>query len=1197
MQAGAFYGLRNNNVTTNPSPDIMNNMVMSSAKRITSDDGSCGATPRESSVEIETRWTGEGTGSAETLSASLSNLEKYFRSTAGCGPALMFARTSDSIVGAFAGGDLAKSTAASLIKAATKSTGSAVPAQFAMQACGAPGTEPAFDTRFGLFADLRGNTSTVQAFLGEYMAGVGKCIDLRDLESGEAPIRTSVTVLGSSFASNSAAPNGTASKRSGIVNARAECRDIEVHSGDGCGSLAEKCGISGADFTKYNPGDTFCSTLKAKQYVCCSAGDLPDHTPQPGSDGSCFTYTIQQDDGCWSIGDAFGIDADRIEDNNKKTFGFAGCDLPLQEGQVICLSDGDPPMPAQDPTALCGPWVVGTKRPSNYDDVGGLNPCPLNACCDAWGQCGTTAEFCTPTEVNGHPGTAEPDTNGCVSNCGTDIVNNADPPAQYARVGYFEGFNKKRKCLHMDITQFDLETFTHIHFAFATISADFKVTMPEGVKEQFDKMVAMDSKGVKKILSFGGWSFSTDYDTAPIFGSGVSSANREMFATNVVQFLKDNSLDGLDFDWEYPGATDIPDSVPGSPEDGANYLSFLESVKSKLPSGKTVSIALPASYWYLRGFPVEKMAKVVDYFIYMTYDLHGQWDYDSKWASPGCSTGNCLRSHVNITETHTALSMVTKAGVKTNQLMLGVSSYGRSFKMKDPSCTGVNCLFTGSPTVSDAEKGTCTDTGGYISDAELRSLIAAEALEEGGIVNTWYDDKSASDIMTWRGNWVAWMDSNTKISRVDWAKGLNIGGTSDWAVDLAKFHDPVEGDTSGGELIVGVPAECPLEFNDLDHVVQYATSNQIPSYCRSIYILGAMAKMLDTVIAEYKDTDNNYNGKFKYYEEYINDLVNPQLVNWMDNWGTDEETKQGLGNRFFDCKYKRDDKDNYRYEGACPVPKSIMADGTWDDPETGYESWIIEYTLRDKAGFEDALSTDLGMQADWIKWEDFDSYPECEGLPGDCVEVHQWRKNFPRKADSITVTDPKEVWESALPEIDNLKNKFSETLLSVGLSIYDPEHNEEDAAIALAVPVQMLAQAVQHMADVKEIGAEIEERKKKELILLIVSLVLMVVPFLSEVGFSIAGMAAMARFAFIGGEIANGALSVADIIDDPSSAPFAIMGMVLGAAGKGLKNEDAFAKAASARKVMDDVHVGAMGKTFKEIDDKVQTALKSCGRT
>lgn len=81
---------------------------------------------------------------------------------------------------------------------------------------------------------------------------------------------------------------------------------------------------------------------------------------------------------------------------------------------------------------------------------------------------------------------------------------------------------------------------------------------------------------------------------------------------------------------------------------------------------------------------------------------------------------------------------------------------------------------------------------------------------------------------------------------------------------------------------------------------------------------------------------------------------------------------------------------------------------------------------------------------------------------------------------------------------------------------------------------------------------------------------------------------------FISSEIANGALSIAEGIDDPSAVHFAIMGMILGAAGKGLKNKDAFADAAAARRVMDDVHVVAKGKTFKTIDDKVQVALKPC---
>jgi chitinase len=75
---------------------------------------------------------------------------------------------------------------------------------------------------------------------------------------------------------------------------------------------------------------------------------------------------------------------------------------------------------------------------------------------------------------------------------------------------------------------------------------------------------------------------------------------------------------------EINNSTGIP---AGSPEDGANYLAFLQLVRSKLPQGKSLSIATPASYWYLKGFPIGEIATVLDYIVYMTYDLHGQWDY------------------------------------------------------------------------------------------------------------------------------------------------------------------------------------------------------------------------------------------------------------------------------------------------------------------------------------------------------------------------------------------------------------------------------------------------------------------------------------------------------------------------------------------------------------------------------------------
>lgn len=101
---------------------------------------------------------------------------------------------------------------------------------------------------------------------------------------------------------------------------RADCRTIQVVSGDGCASLASRCGISGNDFTKYNPKADLCATLAVGQYVCCSAGTLPDMTPKPGADGVCATYLVMPNDNCHQIATSHQITVDNLVSfNNKKS--------------------------------------------------------------------------------------------------------------------------------------------------------------------------------------------------------------------------------------------------------------------------------------------------------------------------------------------------------------------------------------------------------------------------------------------------------------------------------------------------------------------------------------------------------------------------------------------------------------------------------------------------------------------------------------------------------------------------------------------------------------------------------------------------------------------------------------------------------------------------------------------------------------
>ena len=128
-------------------------------------------------------------------------------------------------------------------------------------------------------------------------------------------------------------------------NSDGTCKTRNVVSGDSCGSLASKCGLSSNDFMKVNTKTNLCSSLAVGQPVCCTRGTLPDVRPKPKPNGYCFDYTIKKDDDCSTIGARNGLTVDNIESFNKNTWGWNGCKL-LYPDTKMCLSTGTPPMPA-----------------------------------------------------------------------------------------------------------------------------------------------------------------------------------------------------------------------------------------------------------------------------------------------------------------------------------------------------------------------------------------------------------------------------------------------------------------------------------------------------------------------------------------------------------------------------------------------------------------------------------------------------------------------------------------------------------------------------------------------------------------------------------------------------------------------------------------------------------------------------------
>jgi chitinase len=390
-------------------------------------------------TNIQNLWQTGGSAGGAAVSAVALALADHIRTEKIKGPTILFAKTGNAILGVYAGRQIEKKSVSEIILDFAKRAANNNVRQAAAQICDSNRLSTQI---LGIFADTTGNLAAVQDALRGW--NDAECISDSWDEEEIWQDASMATIPGDEI---TVGPDTGDDEKS--LTKRATCSYTQAVAGDGCWALADRCKIPQETLIEYNRNPNLCNNLVVGQYVCCSAGDLPDFTPQPNQDGTCKTYTIQSGDVCDTIARRNSMTVDQINQRNKKTWGWTGCSY-LIVGGSICLSTGSPPMPAPVSNAVCGPQVPGTRRPADMSTLADLNSCPLKACCNVWGQCGTTQDFCIPSPADtGAPGTATPGSNGCIASCGMDIVNNASPPASFMRVGYFEAWNLDRPCLHM----------------------------------------------------------------------------------------------------------------------------------------------------------------------------------------------------------------------------------------------------------------------------------------------------------------------------------------------------------------------------------------------------------------------------------------------------------------------------------------------------------------------------------------------------------------------------------------------------------------------------------------------------------------------------------------------------------------------------------------------------------------------------
>lgn len=173
--------------------------------------------------------------------------------------------------------------------------------------------------------------------------------------------------------------------------------------------------------------------------------------------------------------------------------------------------------------------------------------------------------------------------------------------AAFKVVGYFPTWQG-------DVNRIPYTKVTHINYSFLIPRADGGLNAIDGGGARLNTLVQKaHAANAKVLIAIGGWN---DGDDSAFRSLSSNAGYRSNFVNNVVNFVNQYNLDGVDIDWEYPES--------GAEAD--NFRRLMSDLSQRLrPAGKLLTAAVTA--YDGPGSVDSSVINSVDYLNLMVYDM------------------------------------------------------------------------------------------------------------------------------------------------------------------------------------------------------------------------------------------------------------------------------------------------------------------------------------------------------------------------------------------------------------------------------------------------------------------------------------------------------------------------------------------------------------------------------------------------
>ena len=312
-------------------------------------------------------------------------------------------------------------------------------------------------------------------------------------------------------------------------------------------------------------------------------------------------------------------------------------------------------------------------------------------------------------------------------------------------IGYYPDWGNWHKPAYT-VDKVPYDKLSHVLWSFITPDTDGSLRGDAAEDPSaLDEMVTLaHAAGTKVIVSLGGGGQSENF--VPV---ASNDALRGKFIANLVQFVADHNLDGLDMDWEWE-YNPVPEA------DTIAYSKLLTELREALPKDKSLSAALPCSPYYGKWFTPEVLVKNLDWLGFMTYDMTGDWDEKAMFDSP-------LYPHEGYTtwSWEETRDYWKERGVPTEKMVFGIPSFGFEFK----GATGQGTNFTSAKQVAYKD---------IVANTEWEYFYDSVAVEPYGVSTSGY---------------ITFEDPHSSAIKSRWVKENGYAGIMVWEVS----HDYIEG--------------------------------------------------------------------------------------------------------------------------------------------------------------------------------------------------------------------------------------------------------------------------------------------------------------------------------------------------------------------------------------------------------------------